>query len=295
MTVYADVLVALNIFFTYILLVCTRVFLKFPTNKFAVMSASLIGGFSSLIIFLEEQPLFLSVLFKIFSATVISSVAFLPKSIIAFFKGFLAFLGVSFLFGGIMYGVEIAFNPSNIMFFNGTVYFDVGITFLVGSSMVIYGGFLVTDYLIGKRQVHNTDFIVEIFYRDSSIKTTGFIDTGNNLMELGTGKPIIVSSLSAVAPLFNFEELGFFKSDSLSKIPGSLKKTFRLIPGKSIGGETLLKGFLPDKIIIKSQNKSYETDFIIVAVSPEGLSGGCFDVLLNENIFENVRREKING
>ena len=52
--IYLDVLVAVNIFVTYILLVCTRVVLKTDTKKYGVLVASVLGGASSLIIFWES-------------------------------------------------------------------------------------------------------------------------------------------------------------------------------------------------------------------------------------------------
>ncbi len=293
MTVYADVLVALNILLTYILLVSSRVFLKFPTNKFAVMVASFVGGFSSLVIFLDEMNVASSVCFKILTAVVISSVAFLPKSLRAFLKAFFAFFGVSFLFGGAMYALELALNPSNILFFNGTVYFDMSITYLVGSTLVIYGVFLFADYLMGKRHSRNNYCSIEIEYRSLSVKTEGFIDTGNSLTESASGRPVIVAHLSAVAPLFSFDELKFFKGGFTDDIPESLKKSFRLIPCKSMGGENLLKAFIPDKLKIVMDGNSFETDFLVVAVTERELSDGSYKAILNENIFHNIRKEKI--
>ena len=89
LVIYADVLVSLNILITYIMLVAVRVFCKIPTNKWAVMFASLIGGFSSLIIFREDMNIILSFAFKIISAGGIVAVAFMPKSLKIYFKAFI--------------------------------------------------------------------------------------------------------------------------------------------------------------------------------------------------------------
>ena len=54
-TVYADVLVSVNILITYIFLVCVRVVFSAPTNKLLVALASFIGGLSSVVIFFETR------------------------------------------------------------------------------------------------------------------------------------------------------------------------------------------------------------------------------------------------
>ena len=79
--IYADVLVALNILITYILIVAVRLYCKIPTNKWAVMVASVIGGFSSLIIFWENMNIALSLLYKIATAGIIVGIGFLPKNV----------------------------------------------------------------------------------------------------------------------------------------------------------------------------------------------------------------------
>ena len=85
MTVYADVLVGLNIVITYLIIVSVRLICKRATNKWGVGIASLIGGFSSLIIFYEDIPLLVSVIYKLLVAGLITGVGFLPRSVRGFF------------------------------------------------------------------------------------------------------------------------------------------------------------------------------------------------------------------
>ena len=64
MTVYADVLVALNILITYIIIVASRVLCKIPTNKWAVSCACVLGGVSSRVIFCEDGGGVFSLFYK---------------------------------------------------------------------------------------------------------------------------------------------------------------------------------------------------------------------------------------
>ena len=292
MTIYADVLVALNILLTYILIVATRVLCKTPTNKWAVLIASVVGGLSALIIFYENGGVAFSVLYKIITGGIIVGIGFLPKTIKLFFKVLLAFFGVSLLFGGSMYALEITLHPKNIMFCNGTVYFDMSIAYLVASVLVIYGLFLFADYLITKHNYQSGKCQLEIIYNNISVNIIAFIDTGNTLTDGMSGRPVIITELSAVSPLFSREELLFFKSRDFENVPESLTKNFRLIPCVAVTGESLLKAFLPTAVKIKDKEIIYETSFCAIALTEKTLSQGEYRALLNNRIFENMKEEK---
>lgn len=292
LTVYADVLVALNILLTYILIVATRVLCKAPTNRWAVLLSSAIGGICSLVIFYEKGGPAFSFLYKIITGGVLVGVAFLPKSLKLFIKEFLAFFGISVLFGGAMLALEITFRPKNIMFYNGTVYFDMSIAYLVASVLMVYGIFLLADYLITKHNNKGGKCQLEITYNEISVSMTAFIDTGNTLTDGITGRPVIIAELSAVSPLFSREELLFFKSDDFENIPEKIKKEFRLIPCKTVSGNTLLKAFTPDFVKIKNGEISYKNNFCAVALTEKELSQGDYKALLNSAVFENAKEEK---
>lgn len=294
MTVYADVLVALNILLTYILLVAVRVMCKCPTNKWTVMLSSLVGGFSALIIFWEDLSNALSLAYKLFSVAIIVGVAFLPKKPKIFLKTYLSFFLVSFLFGGAMYAVQLTLNPKNIIYFNGTVYFDMSLSYLVGCVLSVYGIFLVANYLLEKRTLKCSKCLLEINFNNISVTIPAIVDTGNSLIDGMSARPVVVAELSAIAPLFDREELVFFKNQSLDNVPKSLTKVFRLVPCSAVTGESLLPSFIPSYIKITINKSIYKTDFCTIGVINKELSQGEYKALLNNNIFENVKEESTN-
>lgn len=295
MEVYADVLVALNTLFTYIILVATRVVCKIPTNKWGVAIASLLGGLSSLIIFADEISVFLSVIYKLVTALVITTIAFLPNRIKKILKLYLSFFAISFLFAGIMYGVEISFNPQNILFINGTVYFDMSITYLVGSILTIYGVFLVINYFLQKIIVGNEIYDVKISFRKSFARLRGVVDTGNNLKDGVMGRSVIVVELHSVVPLFTDEEIKYLKSNDFINIPQSLERKIHLLPCKTVTGKSLLPAIIPEKVEFRLKNKHTQTDFIAVAIIDEKLSDGEYDALLCNAIFDLNWKENKNA
>ncbi len=291
--IYLDVLLAVNIFVTYFLLVCTRVILKNDTNKYGLLIASLLGGASSLIIFWENMPLVLSVVYKLIVGVVISASAFLPKTKKMLFKTSVAFFFVNFLFGGVMYFVEITFNMSNVIYMNGTVYFDISVVFLVAMTLICYGLLLIADYILKRRASENTLYDVELYFRNKKVILKALYDTGNHLTDGLVGKPVVVAELNALASFFDLSELQYLKqSFSTAEVPQSLEKILRIIPCGSVVGETVLKGFAPEKIIIKNSKIEFETTYLIVAVANSELSNGEYNCILNSAIFE--RGKKLN-
>ncbi len=284
-TVYADVLVALNILFTYIFLVCTRAFTRIPTYKWGVALASLTGGMSSLIILFGEINIFLSISFKILSCAIIVFLSFLPNSIRSFFKVLLTFFGVSVIFGGAMYFIEITLNSHKILYLNGTVYFDMDIKYLSGTSFLIYGAFLAANYFSEKRAFKNELYKVTVWFENTSVTLTGFVDTGNSLTDPLTGRFVFIGELGAFSPLFTYEQLLFLKSNVLD-IPKSLQGKIHLIPASTVGESSLLKAFIPDKTEIMINKKKTEVKNACIAIVNKKLSAGEYSLLLNKNAVD---------
>ncbi len=293
MVIYADVLVAINILLTYILLVAARVFTKIPTNKWAVAAACLLGGCSALIIFWEDMGAIFSFLYKLVTAGVIVAIAFLPKNVKSFLKAYTGFFLVSFLFGGCVYALQLTLKPKNVLYYNGIVYFDMSITYLVGSVLCIYGLFLLADFLLTRHSLKDCNCILEITYRDVAVTLPAIVDTGNSLRDGLSGRPVIVTELSAVAPLFDRRETLFFKNQDFSSIPESLVRGFRLVPCSGVTGESLLPSFIPGFVKITVKNKSIKTDFCTVAVVDKPLSSGEYKGLINKSILETGKEEKL--
>lgn len=292
LTVYADVLVSVNVLITYIFIVCTRVICKMATNKFLVAIGSFIGGFSALIIFFDVKYQVLLFFIKLLTAAVIVAVSFLPRSIRGFIKLYSGFFTVSVIFGGVMYFLEITINPEKIMYYNGTIYFDMSLAYLVGSVLVIYGLFLIVQYFLDKKVSSENLCEVKIFFRNSAVSLLSIIDTGNNLTDGLTGRPVVVAELSAVAPLFDFSELDFLKKGNYENIPEALKKYIRMVPCGAVTGDGLLLAFIPEKIEVKTKTRVYINDYCVIAVLNKQLSEGEYKALLNEKILQNSREEK---
>lgn len=285
-SVYADVLVCLNVLVTYIFIVCVRVLLNIPSNKWGVCIGSIIGGLSSLVIFAGDIGAMCSLVLKLAIAAAIVFVCFIPNSLRAFLKNLLCFFVVSVAFGGVMCFAELTFNPKGIMYLNGAVYFDMDIRYLVGCTFVIYGAFRGVDAILKRRAAKNEIYSIEITLRGITVSLLGYVDTGNNLTDGLTGRSVFVGEMKGLSSLFSYEEIAFLKSGIYQNAPDSLKGLIRLIPCKTVADTTLLPAFTPDEVTVKLDDGRVALTGFSVAITDKCLSDGEYNMLLNKAIYD---------
>ena len=100
-TVYVDVLVVVNIFIDFLLLLGTGRFLQLKSKLLRLILASLLGGAQSLVALLPEIPAALNILLDLLFASALVLIAFGKADFRSFLKRTLVFFGVSFFFCGI--------------------------------------------------------------------------------------------------------------------------------------------------------------------------------------------------
>ncbi|MBR5442446.1 MAG: sigma-E processing peptidase SpoIIGA [Clostridia bacterium] len=285
-TVYADVLVSVNILITYIFLVCVRVIFGAPTNKFMVALASFIGGVSSVVIFFEEGSILFSILYKVLVCAVITSVAFLPGSVGRFIRLFGVFLGISLLFGGAVYLVTITLKPHNVLVNNGAIYFDMSVTYLIGVVFSVYGVFTLFEWFYLKRSAVSDTCEVTIHFRKCQVTVAGFVDTGNNMRDGLSGNPVFVVGQREVSPLFSYDEIVFLKGECTEQPPESLKPYYRVLPCTTATGQGLLPAFVPHSVVLQNGNRIANAGRVTLCISPAVSASGQGGVLLNKCIYD---------
>jgi hypothetical protein len=93
--------------------------------------------------------------------------------------------------------------------------------------------------------------------------------------------------------MYTLKEIDYFKNNSItSEVPSEIKSVLRIVPCSSINGDSLLKAFVPENIVIESDSFKFQTEFFVVAVTNNSLSLGEYNCILNSQIFE--RGTKIN-
>ena len=138
LVVYADVLMVTNLFINYFLLSAVKLLLRVSVPRKRILFGALIGSVYALTIFLPKLPTAVSALMNLSASALMVFAAFPIHSRKKFLKAFLAFFVINFAFAGTMLALWLFFRPNGMIYQNGTVYFDIDIKILIGTTVLCY-------------------------------------------------------------------------------------------------------------------------------------------------------------
>lgn len=212
MKIYIDLFFLFNVIMDFMIILGTSIILKRNSNLIRIIISSLIGGFSSILLFGNINK----ILIEVISIIVMMLISFGYKGIKYVLRNIFYMYLLSTLIGGIIYLFNV--KVSNNIIIN---YFII----IVISSLVLI---LYIKENRKIKNIYNNYYKVDIYFKDKSkISVVGFIDTGNNLYDPYKNRPIILLSNK------------YIREDN-----------YILVPYYTMSGEGLLKCIKPDIIFI---------------------------------------------
>jgi len=288
--IYADVLVAINIFVTYLLLAASVLFSAVQARPLRLLLASLLGGASSLLIFIPPVPWWLLAILKLLLSAAIVWVAFGYVSWRRALRCFAAFFGVNFAFAGVMLALYLTLKPGGMFYQNGAVYFDVGLPAFVVFACLCYAAARGLGVLLRRRHPGGDACEATIRAVGRSITLPALYDSGNRLTDGFTGAPVLVAEFAALERFLPEDLRAFFRDEmNFADIPNDhlWRPRLREIPFHALGQEGLLPAFRTDVVVAKGrQGTGRKTDGAIVAVTTQALSDGAYSVILQASMLE---------
>ena len=245
-TIYADVLIALNIYINFILILATARITGSKASH-AIISA-VYGSFYSLMILLPEINIFLNMLIKIFAGVTIVIIAFGFAGIKRMLVNTICFFTVNFIFGGVIFAVYIWLKPSFMHFNNTYFYVDFSLLTLIFVTTFLYTMLCIFRYIADRRDLFSDEYRISVKYHGKSVVLKGLADTGNSLVDFFTGKPVIICSRDEISEILSLPE----SPEEYLKIKG-----IRIIPYSVISGDGIIPVFTPDEVMIFNENKSF--------------------------------------
>ncbi len=246
MTIYADVLIILNIYVNFFLLRTTAGITHSPMKTIRCIAASVYGSIYSLLIIFPDIGLLLNFLIKGCAAVTIVMLAFGIHGIKRLFINTVTFFTANFLLAGAVYGVYAWFEPKFMHFCNTYFYIDFSLVILVVTTCIMYIGVCLFRRFADR--VPENCGLYRILIRSGKKVTVvdGLADTGNSLTDFFTGCPVIICSER------RFEEITGKEYD-MERLP----KGFRLLPCSTVSEDGLIAVFRPDEIVIENAAEGY--------------------------------------
>lgn len=303
MVLYLDIIWLLNFLVDSFLLWVTAIFLKRRVHPIKILVGGLIG---SLIILLAVTPLSALTqhpLSKALFSVVMVLVTFGVNRISTFISTLFTFYFSTFLMGGILLGTHF------FLTFNVGLQSTVAIESIRGYGDPISWIFLLVAFPIAwyfsKQRVtsltmtriqYDCLYNVVIKINGILIELKGLVDSGNQLYDPISRKPVMVISINKVKDLLPEEIVGIVASEDsdillrMEELPAEWRNLMRLVPSKSLGkNNQLLCAFKPESIVIKDEKGNFIEEDGLIVFSTQVLSGdGDFDVILHPRMVINL-------
>ena len=260
MTIYIDLIILLNFFLDFLLLITVSLILKRNTKLIRVIIASFVGGISIISLFINMSSLSLFIL-KFIISIFMCLISFFYKSLKYTLNNVLYLYLVSIILGGFLYFINDSVSYKNI----GLIFFHNGLSInllvIIFLSPIIL--FLYYKEAIKQKEELNKKYIVDItLLNNKKLSLTGFLDTGNNLYDPYKKRPIIVINKS---------------------ILGNYKPNLILVPCITVNKESMLSCFKIKDISINGKKIEEE---VLVGISDNNFNIEGVDLLLHKKIIK---------
>jgi len=280
MVIYGDILLALNWWIDYLLLLGVRRALGCGGKGWRVALAALIGAVSSLVLLLPPLPLWLSLGVKLGTAVLMVLVAFRRRTLRDFVRRVLLLFGLSAGLAGLCGALYFFAAPTGFYVYNGVVYYTVPPLLLVGLTVVCYAVLTAVESILRRRAPARYSYRVRLTFGDKQTDFLCLYDSGNHLVEPFSGYPVLVVERSVAEEVLEVPA-------SLEQLPPHSEAGWRLVPYDTLGGSGLLPAFVPRWVQVMGEDVAVTVEHCYVAVC-DRLGRGEYRGLMGSAVGEDL-------
>ncbi len=277
MIVYWDILFLINFFMDYLTIYATSKMSGVSSSGIKIGIASIAGGIYGIFIFENSIVAAGGLFFSLFMLYIAFSC--LNMKIILFF-----YLN-TFLFGGM--GSFLNNLVGEVRQMGNMIYMENNLSLIliggtIASFLAVFFFKLLKRTLIKEGQIKK----ILVSFEGKNIEIAGLMDTGNLLLDPVTGYPVILVFFEKIKDILPDVLKSFLceSRDLTSAMNLKYKNKIRLIPYKTAGDESILKGFKPDYIILKDNKERVIKDVIIAVVYKKISQNNEFEAVLNPQL-----------
>lgn len=282
MIVYVDILIFLNTVVDFIILNATCVLTKINVKLWRKIVTSLLSALFSLYIFLPPLGFWLGLLLRLSASLTAVLTAFGFKNVRRFLRCTAVFYGVSFIYAGGMIGIWMLFKPQNMSINNGIVYFDISPLLLITFSFIFYVIITIIKKFTGREADTAERIAVNLIFNKQSVQTTAMLDTGHTLTDSFGNSEIIIIDKATAEALFGAGNTSLMIS--LEPPEDDLKQFFRLMPIKTVSGESILPAVKINKIKVTYKKRTFNI-LNPIAVISDGRLGDDYSVVVSPTVL----------
>ncbi|TFJ94566.1 sigma-E processing peptidase SpoIIGA [Lentibacillus salicampi] len=299
MTIYLDAVWLLNFLLDMMLLMLTQALAKDSTRKRRVIFGAFIASLLVPITIYYPDSFANSMPGKLIYSVIIILCSFNIYSIYRMIKLWLLFYFTTFSIGGGLIAVHFLFqNPADVSA-NGILTFNSGYGAPVSWLFVVIG-FPLSWYFTKRRMDrHATEKIrydqlcaVTIQIQRINHSTSAYIDSGNQLTDPLTKKPVIICDEYFLKQWFTEADWAMLKTahDTLNfeMLPEGWEKRIHIVPFQGVeGSRNFMLAIKPDNITIDYDDNEIMTHKVLIGIQfAELTKDGSYHCLLHPQIIK---------
>lgn len=298
--VYVDILILVNFIMDFLILWVAGKLTSFRIRIGRLIAAALLGAFYSLVVFLPENTIYTTLIAKILCSVLMVLLAYAPMELGAFFRAMCYLYIASFAMGGAVIGaIYLSSSKSgDIQVLNGAAILPVAFNYpwlLVGVITAIFlgnGGVAwVRKNILTQKLVYHLIISID----EKEIFVEALLDTGNQLTDPVTQKPVIIlgtQALKGYVPEKVLKAVGSNEDNRITSLGEGLEaewvRRLRLINFNSVGKKQgLMIGLRVDYIEVRTEKKKIRSEDIVIGLIDGVLTkSGKYQALLPPLLFE---------
>ncbi|HKL94087.1 MAG TPA: sigma-E processing peptidase SpoIIGA [Clostridia bacterium] len=254
MEVYIEVVILNNLTIDFALILLTRYILRLESNKLQIVIAAIVGTAIAVVYPLVNNVL--KIVINILLAPLVSAIFAKYKSLKTYIFATLIFAVLTFTLGG---------TALVILRFTGVDIASKWVTAFVLLSLGILAYTIRQLMMLKKsrqRKLNISNAVLALC--GEQIKLGALYDSGNQLVDMNSGKPVVVLS-RRVGDKF-------------------LEHSFRTITVKTVGGSVELPLLDADSLHVQVHKNDVDVKNFLVAIANENYNG--FDLILHESFID---------
>ncbi|MCT2538051.1 sigma-E processing peptidase SpoIIGA [Aquibacillus koreensis] len=299
MTIYLDAVWLLNFLLDWMILLLTQLVTREPSKQLQVMFGAMVASILVPITLFLPDSFVTTPIGKAMYSILIVLCAFGFRNIRKFLKKILTFYFISFALGGGLVGLHFMLGRQITASENGLLTFQTGYGDQVSWLFVFIGFPLVWWFTKVRMDKHALEkfkqeqlYEVTIVLQGESNATTGYMDSGNQLLDPLSQKPVIICDQQFMLKWLSSEELKQLEMAQeqldFDTIPSKWEHSIQIVPYQGVNGSrTFMIVLKPDRILVNFEDKQISTSKVLIGVQFGELSpDGSYHCLLHPYIFK---------
>jgi len=278
LTIYLDAVWILNLMLDLMLLMLTKALARVNTGKWRLLFGAIIASLIVPITIYFPNSFLNSLPGKILYSSIIILSTFGYKSMYRFLKLLLIFYFTSFAIGGGLTAVYFLLSSPVAVTGNGILTFNRGYGDPISWLFIVIGFPIVWLFTKTRMDEHASEKIrydqlceVSIQMNEISFVTKGYIDSGNQLVDPLTKKPVIICDESFLMNWFSeveWKQLRVVHDQlALDQIPHNWENKIQVVPYQGVEGKSMfLLAIRPEQIIVHYDNQRLLTSNVLVGI-----------------------------